>query len=110
MLLRSLAFSLAREGYFVRSCPDGNSAWKTFLEEPAWDLLVTDQEMPGMDGLELARNLRSRDSRLPILLLTGHDPEDLPPKENLPDRCQILTKPCRLEILLRTMAQILSNR
>lgn len=108
MIRRSLVFSLGREGYSVRSCPDGSNAWEAFLKEPAWDLLVTDLEMPGMNGLELARRIRSRDELLPILILTGHDKEALDSLGELPPCCQVLAKPYRLDDLLRQIALGLS--
>jgi DNA-binding response OmpR family regulator len=38
-----------------------------------YDLLVVDVMLPGMDGMELVRNLRARGSNLPILMLTARD-------------------------------------
>lgn len=35
------------------------------------DLLITDHEMPGMTGIELAREVRRQYARLPVLLATG---------------------------------------
>ena len=49
------------------------------------DLMVTDQAMPGMTGLELAKIVRSKRPQLPVLLATGYG--DLP-------RGQTLTLPC----------------
>lgn len=110
MIRRSLEFSLRREGYAVCPCPDGDAAWSAFLADPSWDLLLTDMEMPGLNGLELARNIRNQDSRLPILVLTGHDAKDLDSLGNLPPRCQVLAKPYRLETLLQRIEAGLAGR
>ncbi len=69
---RAVAQLLASE-YRVLLAPDGVSAL-ALADEHAPDLLVTDLEMPGMDGFELTRRFRQRaDNRLaPVLLLTAH--------------------------------------
>src|SRR4051812_2768182 len=60
---------LERNGYRVSLLPDGRDLQRT-LEEKAIDLLVLDLMLPGVDGLTLCRELRSR-SRLPVLILSA---------------------------------------
>ena len=65
MLRRTLGF----EGYRVNTAPDGESALRSAeLERP--DVVVLDVMLPGVDGLEVCRRLRSR-LGVPILLLTA---------------------------------------
>jgi two-component system, OmpR family, response regulator MprA len=65
MLRRTLGF----EGYAVVAALDGESALRSIeMERP--DLVVLDVMLPGMDGLEVCRRLRSRVG-VPILLLTA---------------------------------------
>jgi two-component system, chemotaxis family, sensor kinase CheA len=66
--------TLESEGYKVIGAADGQSAWdhlQTIFDEV--DLLITDIEMPRMNGLELAKAVRSRDTmaNLPIIALTS---------------------------------------
>jgi len=42
------------------------------LASPRWDVLVTDMQMPGLDGLALAAAARRTDPLLPVLLMTAH--------------------------------------
>lgn len=42
------------------------------LAEPRWDVLVTDLQMPGVDGFGLAAAAREADPTLPVLLMTAH--------------------------------------
>ena len=62
------------EGYEVEGCEDGAVAWRT-LQDPdkQFDLLVTDIEMPHMNGLELAERVRSdaRLAELPVIAVTS---------------------------------------
>jgi two-component system OmpR family response regulator len=64
-----LAGYLERNGFRVSTLPDGKELERT-LEERAIDLLVLDLMMPGVDGLTLCRDLRTR-SRLPVLILSA---------------------------------------
>ncbi|MEE8558023.1 MAG: sigma-54 dependent transcriptional regulator [Myxococcota bacterium] len=61
---------LKREGYQVREAPDGARALEDGDFE-SLDVVVTDLKMPHMNGLELLHELRSRDPRLPVVLLTA---------------------------------------
>jgi two-component system, OmpR family, response regulator MprA len=64
--------SLRMEGYEVRVAPDGTVA----LDEAHGflpDLVILDLGLPGIDGLEVARELRSQDDDVPILVLTARD-------------------------------------
>src|SRR5262249_27252140 len=63
--------SLRMEGYEVRTAGDGRTA----LEQGrafAPDLVILDLGLPGLDGLDVARSLRSEDD-VPILILTARD-------------------------------------
>jgi two-component system, chemotaxis family, chemotaxis protein CheY len=63
--------TLAKEGYAVLEAADGNEAVELF-DGRTIDLLVTDFNMPNMDGSELIKKVRSLSlyQYLPILLLT----------------------------------------
>jgi Response regulators consisting of a CheY-like receiver domain and a winged-helix DNA-binding domain len=63
---------LAYEGYEVDVAPDGAVAL-TKARETRMDLVVLDLMLPGMDGLEVCRRLRTANSSLPILVLTARD-------------------------------------
>jgi len=64
---------LRREGYSTLEADDGDRA-RTMLERNAPDLVVLDVMLPGTDGLELCRWIRSR-SELPVILLTARGEE-----------------------------------
>lgn len=60
---------LSSVGLEVRSASDGAAALELLAEQPA-DLIVSDVEMPGMDGFELLRQLRDRSMRVPVIMVT----------------------------------------
>jgi nitrogen-specific signal transduction histidine kinase/ActR/RegA family two-component response regulator len=69
---RMLAETLTRLGYHVTSASRGDEALEVFAADPtAFDLVLTDQAMPGMMGTELARELLKLRPDLPIVLCTG---------------------------------------
>ncbi len=72
-LLRSI---LRSAGYTVEVATDGHDAWER-LAELQVDLVVSDVDMPRMDGLELTARIRqdSRLERLPVILVTSLDSE-----------------------------------
>ena len=72
-LTRVLRTGLSARGYDVRIASNGKSALEIFQE---WfpDLVITDLAMPGMDGLELSRQLRAI-SQVPILVLSAKGEE-----------------------------------
>jgi two-component system chemotaxis sensor kinase CheA len=70
---RSLVKSvLGAAGYDVLTAVDGADAWRVLQEQGA-DVVVTDIEMPRMDGFELTRRIRAseRFRNLPVVLVTG---------------------------------------
>jgi two-component system, OmpR family, response regulator MprA len=69
---RMLVRTLAAEGFEARTAPDGGAALAA-IEESAPDVLVLDVAMPGLDGLDVARRVRSKGLAFPILLLTARD-------------------------------------
>jgi len=69
-----LARALQREGYEVEIATDGPHAMEIARTGRA-DLLVLDLGLPGMDGLELCRRLRSSGGSIPVLMLTARADE-----------------------------------
>ena len=65
---------LEAAGYDVAAAPDGEAAWR-LLQERGADLLVSDVEMPRMDGFLLTRTVRrsERFHKLPIVLVTARE-------------------------------------
>ena len=65
---------LEKQGWRVLLAEDGQTALK-LLQTESPDLLVTDVEMPGLDGFELTRRLRAsaRWARLPVIMVTSSD-------------------------------------
>jgi DNA-binding response OmpR family regulator len=65
---------LTQEAYLVDWVLDGHEAW-SYLENQwtQYTLAVVDWMLPGLSGLELCKRLRSRNSSIPVLMLTAKD-------------------------------------
>jgi OmpR-family two-component system manganese-sensing response regulator len=63
---------LTREGYSVDVATDGE-AGSTLASQGGYDLLILDWMLPGLSGLEICRQVRSRPDSTPVLFLTAKD-------------------------------------
>lgn len=61
---------LEMEGFFVRLCRDGDEALKAFKEGP-YDFCILDIMMPKKDGFTVAKEIRNKNKKIPILFLTA---------------------------------------
>ena len=76
VLVETIAYNLEQAGYQVVTAADGVSALEAARSEHP-DLIILDIMLPGMDGLELCRQLRREDAtaRVPIIMLTAKTEE-----------------------------------
>lgn len=94
-------------GCRVIACPDGHIAADTFRAQSQIDLLMTDFEMPGKTGLELASELTELRPELPVILVTG---SILSPKhlDLIQDKhWTYVRKPCDIASLSTKIKQLL---
>ncbi len=75
-ILRVLAIWLNRHGYDVLEAPNGAAALE-LLDHKTVDMIISDMNMPVMDGLELVKTIREeRGINVPFLLLTARCDHD----------------------------------
>jgi len=107
-VLRSLEYLLESADYAVRLFTSATA----LLESgrlPEIDCLISDIDMPGMDGFELLRQMHAARPGLPIILITGY-PDTLkrvPPLSGTNPRC--FTKPFQGPALLAAVSDALRN-
>jgi len=72
-----LIFTLENAGYNVLAAEDGFDAFK-FLDNNQVDIILTDLYMPNINGIELIKKVRKKDSfkQIPILMLTTESQQD----------------------------------
>ena len=99
-------FSLTKHGYAVSSCDDGQSGYETTLSiEP--DLVLLDVMLPGMNGFEVARNLRNEGFKSPILMLTALDSDEDKIKGLDAGADDYVTKPFSPAVLMKRVEALL---
>jgi two-component system response regulator MprA len=69
----ALRRALTLEGYAVELAADGAEALHRLSNGAATDAVVLDVLMPGIDGLEVCRRIRSTGNHVPVLMLTARD-------------------------------------
>lgn len=67
--------NLEEAGFQVINCPDGETAWEHYQKVNP-DLCILDVNMPYRDGFSLAKKIRQKSDRIPILFLTAKSLEE----------------------------------
>ena len=110
-ILRAAELKVSRAGYEVRIARDGQEAWE-MIQEDLPDVLVTDVQMPRVDGFELSRRIRGNEATkdLPILMLTAKgfelEQQEMMEKWGIVD---IVAKPFSPRELVRLIDQIVGS-
>ncbi len=102
-----LTVNLRRAGHEVESFADGDSAWAA-LERGAYELLLTDIVMPGMDGIELARRGAEVDPGMKIVFITGFAAVALSQQSQTPKNAKVLSKPFHLKDLVAEVERVMA--
>ena len=107
---RVIELTFADEDVRVVAVSDGHEAIARIDEAPP-DIVLADVEMPGTDGYEVARHIRStpRLAHIPVLLLTGaFEPVD--PAKVADAGCQgVLTKPFEPQLVIQRVRELLAG-
>ena len=103
-LNRSVCSYLTQKGYNATGCNDVNEAYHAMYSN-VFDMIISDIMMPGIDGYEFAKTVRSTDKEIPIIFISARD--DLLSKQRAFGAAvdDYMTKPIDLnELVLRIEA------
>jgi len=93
--LTNLTHVLQREGYAVTACRDGEAALAA-LKRSEFDLVLTDLKMPGIDGMEVLREVRASYPDVPVIMITGYATLDSAVEAMKAGAYHYIAKPFRL--------------
>ncbi len=97
---------LMEAGYQVDAAEDGAVAWSA-LQLFDYDLLLTDNHMPKLTGVELIKKLRSEAMTLPVILVSGAMPTEEIRRQPWLKIQALLAKPYTIGELLKTVKEVL---
>ena len=71
-IVEMLTDLLIEDGYAVQSVANGTQVLERLQNDNAFDLLLVDVQMPGINGLDLLEKLRATGNEIPVIMITGH--------------------------------------
>jgi DNA-binding response OmpR family regulator len=104
---RSLvARTVARAGFHTDTARDGEEGWSA-LRTIEYDLLITDNEMPRLDGIRMIRRLRAIAQGPPCILMTGNPPDSEAALRTILHPGTVLAKPFTCLALMEKVFSLL---
>ncbi|MBU4264237.1 MAG: response regulator [Proteobacteria bacterium] len=98
-ILEMLKLSLSSEGYDVLTAENGEKALKIFKEQCP-QLVLTDIKMPGIDGIEVLKRIKTLNKEVEVIVITGHGDMDTAIAALQHGASDFVTKPLRDEVLM----------
>lgn len=108
-ILLSISTILGKAGYTVEKAPNAAEGLKKFSGASKIDLLITDLNMPGMNGIEFIKEVRKLPSYkfMPILFLTTESQQDKRMEAKAAGASGWLVKPVSADDLLKTIQLVI---
>jgi len=100
---------LRDEDYIVSTAPRGDTGLEQ-ARQGEYDLVISDFKLPGLNGLEVVRQLHIARPRLPIILMTAHGTTELAIEATKLGAYDYLLKPFEMEELLALVAKAVESR
>lgn len=103
-----VSFTLTSAGHDVIEAADGNEALAA-AKQGKFDLVISDVNMPGMNGIELVRTLRTLPDFkfIPVLMLTTESEQAIKQKGREAGATGWIVKPFSPDVLLATLGKVL---
>lgn len=99
---------LSRKGYAVITAANGDEALAK-LNAEQYDLVFTDLRMPGMDGLEVAEQVKARQPWTPVVIVTGYGSKPSEDRARAIGVSEFLNKPLSPEMIEDSAAKALAR-
>ncbi len=108
MLKPQLLF-LEEKGYAITTVTNGHDALEE-IEQNKFDVVFLDESMPGLTGLETLDRLRGIDERVPVVMITKNEEEDLMEEAIGSEIADYLIKPVNPNQILLSLKKIIDNK
>ncbi len=110
LMRRRIESSLSNQGYNIHTCSDGLEAWDWMQNHAQPTMLITDIEMPGMDGFTLIDRCRQAGMNMPIMVISSRLAEEWAKETKRLGADDYLTKGFTTPELLEKVATLLMTR
>ena len=97
-----LDFNLKKEGYEVVSAIDGKKGLKR-LEAESFGVVITDMKMPGLDGMEVLRRVKTQHPETIVIMITAHGSIEMAVEAMREGAYDYITKPLNRDALFMTL-------
>ncbi len=108
-LLKPQLFFLEKKGYEVITVSNGHDAVASFQENPV-DVVFLDESMPGITGLETLQQIKQINRRVPVVMITKNEEEDIMEQAIGSQIDDYLIKPVNPNQILLTLKKIIDNK
>jgi CheY-like chemotaxis protein len=110
-LVRVGKLMLERLGFAVTIFTDSTQAWEVFSADPnRFDLVISDQTMPRLTGLELSNQILKLRPELPVILMTGYHATASPERVREAGVAELMMKPFTFDSLNATLQNVLGRK
>ena len=109
MVRALLAEVLTKSGYEITTAEDGACAVDA-LGQVSFDVVVTDLVMPGLDGIQVLREVKRKDAATPVIIITGYPSEESAIKLIRLGATDYISKPFNVDTVKITIAKALELR
>ncbi|RYX83099.1 response regulator [bacterium] len=105
-----LRLALQADGHAIETAADGPEALDKFGDGGTFDLVLLDQRMPAMEGIEVLRSMKKRDADTKVVMVTAFGTVDLAVEAQRAGAVNFLRKPFTTDVLRGAVAAALENR
>ena len=107
---RVITITLEAAGYVVGQASDGNHGLGLFLDGSTWDCVILDQRMPGLDGLEVLRQIKKVNPRAKVIMATAYASIEIAVAAMKLGASDFVRKPMTPDMLRNAVAAALTRR
>ncbi len=110
LVLKTIRKLLLLEGYELFECKSAEEAL-VLVKKGAFDLVITDIRMPGLNGIQMLEKLRGdqQNQNLPVILITGYASEDAPLEAFRLSADDYILKPFNSDQLLASVRRVFES-
>jgi CheY-like chemotaxis protein len=96
-------------GIAVERAPNGEAALQKYFGDGAFDLIIMDIKLPGMDGYQTTRKIRTKDKSIPIISYTAYAMEGDREKSIRAGSNEYFPKPADSLLMLQTIDSLINQ-